>query len=271
MSSDRVRAGSVSPGGIEDDLALAHLLADAADEITRAAFVAGETLEHEMKEDGTPVSAVDEAVEQRLLDMVRGHRPGDAVLGEEIGAHGRGNRRWVIDGIDGTNNFVAGSPLWGTLIALADGDAPILGVNTGPAQGRRWWAARHRGAWVGQHGAAAGERLSVAEPSAGGRLTACIAPRWEAHPRAAAIERLVERVDLVPATTHAGLMVAAGDIDLALHLDGGPWDFAGVMPIVWEAGGGCLDLDGHDVDLPRPPIIYVGSMTPETARGLSSG
>src|SRR4029453_453215 len=82
-------------------------------------------------------------------------RPRDGVLGEEFGraeaAAGRGMRRWVIDPIDGTKNFVRGVPIWGTLIALLEGDTPVAGLVSAPALGRRWWAARGHGAFAGKH------------------------------------------------------------------------------------------------------------------------
>src|SRR3712207_7001380 len=74
----------------------------------------------------------------------------DAVLGEEMGATGHGARRWVLDPIDGTKNFVRGVPVWATLIALFDGDEPIVGLVSAPALNRRWWAAKGVGAWTGR-------------------------------------------------------------------------------------------------------------------------
>lgn len=253
--------------GLDADLAFAHELADAADAITREAFVMGGNVDHEVKPDGTPVSDIDLEVEQALLEIVRRHRPDDAVLGEEVGAHGAGHRRWMIDGIDGTSSFVTGSPLWSTLIGMVEGDVPVLGVKSSPAQGRRWWGARDRGAWSCDYGSGAAERLVVGgtPPS---RITACVDLAWVGHPTRPVVDRLIERVDTVPMTTHPGFMVAAGDVDLAIQVAGGPWDFAGVMPVVWEAGGRCLDLDGNEVHVPQPPMVYVGSLTSDALRDL---
>ena len=68
------------------------------------------------------------------------------MLGEEFGRAGAGPRRWVIDPIDGTKNFVRGVPVWATLIALMDEDEVVVGVVSAPALGRRWWAAKGGGA-----------------------------------------------------------------------------------------------------------------------------
>lgn len=268
MSSSWAGAGPEASSGIEADLAFAHMLADAADEISRAAFVLGDTLDHDTKPDGTPVSATDKAIEEAVLELVRRHRPGDALLGEEVGAHGGSRRRWIVDGIDGTNNFVTGSPMWGTLIALTADDVPVVGINSSPGQGRRWWAARGHGAWTRDYDSAATNRLTVTMPVACARITACIDPTWETHPDRATMERLVGRVDIVPTTSHPALEVADGAVDLGLHVDGGPWDFAGVMPLVWEAGGRCLGIDGHEAHTPTPPIAYIGAIPPEILRDL---
>lgn len=250
------------PVPLDEDLQFAHLLADAADAVTREAFVAGGSVEHRLKDDGTPVSATDLAVEQDLLALVRQHRPRDAFLGEEVGEHGRSRRRWVVDGVDGTNNFVTGDPRWGTLIALLVDDIPFVGVNTGPAQGRRWWASRHGGAWVAaldQPEGAPATPLEVA-PAPTDLPRAVVELAWETHPSRPVVDRLTGKVQQVAMSTHAGLMVAGGEADLAVHLDGGPWDFAAVMLIVDEAGGRCVDLAGVEVRLPKAPVIYLGGI-----------
>jgi histidinol-phosphatase len=70
------------------------------------------------------------------------------VVGEEYGRTGTGARRWIVDPIDGTKNFVRGVPVWATLIALMEADEVYVGVVSAPALGRRWWASRGQGAWT---------------------------------------------------------------------------------------------------------------------------
>ena len=102
------------------------------------------------KPDLTPVTDADRG--GRGVDPVDAARarPRDAVTGEEFGATGHGPRRWVLDPIDGTKNFVRGVPVWATLIALMDGDEVVAGLVSAPALGRRWWAAPGSGACTGQ-------------------------------------------------------------------------------------------------------------------------
>jgi histidinol-phosphatase len=99
------------------------------------------------KPDGTPVSQADIEIERSLVDLLARHRPGDAVLGEELGALGDSSRRWLIDPIDGTSNFVAGSSQWGTHVALQDEQQIVLGIITRPVLGSSWWVCRGCGAY----------------------------------------------------------------------------------------------------------------------------
>src|SRR3954452_21548617 len=126
--------------GLTDDLRLAHLLADDADSITMSRFKALD-LHVTTKTDLTPVSDADTAVEEALRRTLSRARPRDAVHGEELDDVGWGPRRWVIDPIDGTKNFVRGVPVWGTLIALMINDEPVVGLVSAPALHRRWGAA----------------------------------------------------------------------------------------------------------------------------------
>ena len=134
---------------LTDDLRLAHLLADDADSITTNRFKALD-LHVVAKPDLTPVSDADTAVEEALRRTLGRARPRDAVHGEEMEDTGWGPRRWVIDPIDGTKNFVRGVPVWATLIALMINDEVAVGVVSAPALGRRWWASLGGGAYAGK-------------------------------------------------------------------------------------------------------------------------
>ena len=96
---------------------LAHVLADQADSISLDRFKA-QDLKVDTKPDLTPVTDADRAVEEMLRITLSRARTRDAVMGEEFGTTGHGPRRWVLDPIDGTKNFVRGVPVWATLIAL---------------------------------------------------------------------------------------------------------------------------------------------------------
>src|SRR3954469_21778459 len=127
---------------MNDDLRLALSLADAADAITMHYFQSA-TLSVRTKSDRTPVSEADEAVERAIRERLERERPDDGIVGEEFGVRAGSGRRWIVDPIDATKNYVRGIPIFATLIAL-DGE---VGVVSAPALGRRWWAARGEGAF----------------------------------------------------------------------------------------------------------------------------
>ena len=234
---------------VTSELALAHLLADAADEITSLHF-GSDTLHVETKADGSPVTAVDRAVEERIRDLLRIHRPADGLLGEEVGQSGQARRRWIVDGIDGTHNYVRRNPGWGTLIALEDDGAVVVGLMTSPALGRRWWAERGGGAWTGPISAntVTGEtalRCTTVDAFADALIVVTPPDRYLAEPYVPVASALRRRdPDTHASFAHAALAVAEGDADAALVLRGGPWDYAAVVVIVEEAGGAFSDLWG---------------------------
>jgi len=145
----------------DDDLRLALILADQVDSITMSRFKAID-LKVESKPDTTPVTDADRTVEEVIRAQLSRSRSRDAIVGEEYGTTGHSSRRWIIDPIDGTKNFVRGVPVWATLIALAEGDDIVVSVVSAPALNRRWWAAKGAGAWTGRSLANA-TRLSVSK------------------------------------------------------------------------------------------------------------
>jgi histidinol-phosphatase len=124
-----------------DDLRVALEMADLADGLTVAAFGRAD-LVVDTKPDRTWVTDADRGVESAVRDALGRIRPGDAVMGEEYGSSGTGSRRWIIDPIDGTSNFVRRVPVWATLLALEVDGVLDVGVVSAPALGRRWWSGR---------------------------------------------------------------------------------------------------------------------------------
>jgi histidinol-phosphatase len=234
-----------------DDLRLAHILADAADAATMERFKALD-LKVETKPDMTPVSEADKRAEELIRGQLQRARPRDAVLGEEYGSEGTGPRRWIIDPIDGTKNYVRGVPVWATLIALMvrgeNGDEGVVGLVSAPALGRRWWAAQGQGAYTGRSLATA-TRLQVS--NVGSLQDASFAysslSGWEEQGRLAGFLDLAASCwrtrgygDFWPY-----MMVAEGSVDICAEPDLSLWDMAANAVIVQEAGGRFTSLDGE--------------------------
>ncbi|MBH5336900.1 histidinol-phosphatase [Streptomyces pactum] len=233
-----------------DDLRLAHVLADSADATTMERFKALD-LKVETKPDMTPVSEADKAAEELIRASLQRARPRDAVLGEEYGSEGTGPRRWVIDPIDGTKNYVRGVPVWATLIALMErgegGDRPVVGVVSAPALGRRWWAAEGLGAYTGRSLSSA-SRLRVSRVGAlqDASFAYSSLSGWEERGKLAGF------LDLTRAcwrTRGYGdfwsyMMVAEGSVDICAEPELSLWDMAACAVVVQEAGGTFTGLDG---------------------------
>jgi histidinol-phosphatase len=257
---------------LDEDLALALRLADVADRIAMRDFT-GEALAFTEKPDGSPVTTTDPEVEASLRQIVADERPGDGFLGEEVGGTGSGGRRWVVDGIDGTIEFVAGRRGWSTEIALEQDGELVVGVCTSPALPLRTWAARGGGAFGrGADGAASPRRVSATASLDGARVST-IAPvdllQGEARVLA---DRLVAGGTYLEPVRHCAVMVAEGAVDLGLQLGGGPWDYAALAVIVDEAGGRFSDLDGRvRIDGGGPRLFSNGVLHEAALERLAGG
>ena len=214
------------------DLELALRLADAADALSLPRFRTG--LAIETKADLTPVTEADHAVEAELRAVLAAERPGDAILGEEQGATGKGARRWMLDPIDGTRNYARGIPVWATLVALEEDDQVRVGVVSAPALGRRWWAERGEGAFANSDriGVSAVERVEDAVLS-----VTLDDPVPELARRAWHVRGLGD--------FWAHMLVAEGAVDGSIDAVGvAEWDLAAVQVVVEEAGGTFTDFEG---------------------------
>ncbi|HWG61575.1 MAG TPA: histidinol-phosphatase [Streptosporangiaceae bacterium] len=233
--------------GYDDDLRFAHVLADAADDITARRFRA-QDLRIETKPDLTPVTDADKAAEESLRNVLRRARPRDAVLGEEFGRDGGGPRCWVIDPIDGTKNYVRGVPVWATLIGLMDGDRVVVGVVSAPALGRRWWAARDNGAWTGRSlTKAAPCKVSEVSKIEDASFSYSSLSGWEEK---GALQGFLGLSRAVWRTRAFGdfwshVLVAEGAVDASAEPVVSLWDLAALQVIVEEAGGTFTDLKGE--------------------------
>ncbi len=239
----------------DSDLELALAMADAADALSLARFGALD-LQVETKPDLTPVSEADRAVETMVRERLASARPGDAVVGEEFGTTGDGDRRWIIDPIDGTKSYVRGVPVWALLIALEVDGEIVAGVASAPALRRRWWASQNGGAFA--NGAAI--RVSEVKTIADAHLSMVNVRDWEAvglGDQALALARRVwHPVGLGDFWGHA--LVAEGALDIMVEPELSYWDIAALRPIVEEAGGRCTDLAGNPAAGPGGVITTNG-------------
>jgi histidinol-phosphatase len=205
------------------------------------------------KADQTPVTQADHEAEAAIVDRLRRAFPDVGFLGEEYGAQGSQGRRWIVDPIDGTKNFVRGIPYWATLLALEEDGEITLGVVHAPATGELLWARRGQGAWADgvplrvstvdrlSDAMLVHSSLNLLRPLDGGRV-------WDGF------VRLVDRTDRQRGfgDYYAYTFVLRGRAELMLEADVKAWDVAPFKILFEEAGGRFTDLAGQ-------PTIYSGT------------
>ncbi len=204
----------------------------------RAAGIAVET-----KPDASPVTTADRDNERLLRDQIHARFPGDAILGEEgTLVSGGSGRRWIIDPIDGTRDFVRGNRFWCVLMALEDQGESVVGLAHFPALGDTYWASRGGGAYRN------GERLRVSSID---RLShAVLSPNGlHAMAQESYAPRLMDFMSRFWAVRSAGgaldaVMLAAGQVDVWLERAAEVWDLAPLQVIIEEAGGRFFAMDG---------------------------
>ncbi len=223
-----------------NDIELAHALADAAGAAIRPWFRRPFLVE--TKQDFSPVTVADRAAEAAIRQLLDTHRPDDGVIGEEYGEDRPDAARvWVLDPIDGTRAFVAGRPLFGTLIALIEGDTPILGVIDQCIAGDRWIGA------AGEPTLFNGHRAHV---RLCGDLGAAHLGTTSPHAFDAADFLSFERVrtgardTLYGGDCHNYGLVASGHLDLVVEASLKIHDWAALVPVVSGAGGVMTDWAG---------------------------
>ncbi len=227
------------------DIALAHALADAAGAAIRPCWRGAFGLE--TKADASPVTLADRAAEAAMRALIERAHPADGIVGEEYGAVREGaGRVWVLDPIDGTRSFVAGRPIFGTLIALMEEGRPVLGVIDQPILGERWLGAAGRPTLL--NGTPARTRrcprlgdahLSTTAP---GLFAADETPRFD-RVAAAARDMLWGGDCYNYALTASGHLDGVVEAGLKLH------DFAALVPVIEGAGGRMTDWSGRPLDV----------------------
>jgi histidinol phosphatase-like enzyme (inositol monophosphatase family) len=219
----------------------AEAVARVAGEVALRHYHRGVTVE--TKGDGTPVSVADRQAEEAARRWLEERFSADGILGEELGStRPDARRRWILDPIDGTKTFVRRVPLWGTLVALAEGESVLAGAAFFPAVGELLVAARGAGClWNGR----------PARVSALGRLEAaallCSDERLGSSAQQRGFAALAARVGLVRTwgDCYGYLLVATGRAEVMVDGVMAPWDAAALQPIIEEAGGVFTDWNGR--------------------------
>ncbi|MBA3895790.1 MAG: histidinol-phosphatase [Sphingomonadaceae bacterium] len=228
------------------DIALANHLADAAGAAIRPLFRAGIGVED--KADASPVTEADRAAEAAMRRLIAAEAPRDGIIGEECGERaGTSGRTWVLDPIDGTTSFVAGRPIFGTLIALMEDGWPVLGVIDQPIARERWVGAAGKPTLF--NGKPLRTRMCPALSQAVLATTSPHCFEEQATARFLALSAKVawRRIVYGGDCYNYGL-VASGHIDLVVEAGLKLHDFAALVPVVEGAGGTMCDWSGEPLN-----------------------
>ena len=196
----------------------------------------GKDPETRIKSDGSPVSAADINAERAAREWIEGRFPDDGILGEELPiARPDAQRRWILDPIDGTFTFLQSVPLWGTLVAVAEGESVIAGAAYFPALDEIIFAAPGQGCWW--NGSRAG--VSTVDRLSDARLLTSDARFLRDATRRERWTRLQTGVRAMRTwgDCYGYLLVATGRADIMIDEIISDWDGAALLPIITEAGG----------------------------------
>jgi histidinol-phosphatase len=230
----------MTPDQLDRALAAAVDAARAAGEVALKYYRTG--FDVTLKADATPVTQADRGAEHAIREVLGRAFPEVGFLGEELGAVGDQQRRWIIDPIDGTKNFIRRVPVWATLIGLEEDGEITAGVIHNPVTGELLRARRGGGAWSG------GDRIRVSTIADLGQATLLHAGLRLLR-EAGCWDGLVRLVDATERQRGFGdylgyALVAEGKAEIYLETDLKAWDLAPCKIIVEEAGGRFTDFAG---------------------------
>lgn len=251
------------------ELAFALDAARAGGELALRGF--GTALDRERKSDGTWVTEVDKAVETLIRRRIADLYPDHNVLGEEEGLAAAGGGEavegaptWIVDPIDGTNNFMSGIPLWATLIALQIEGRSVLGVAHAARLGETYSAALGAGAFCN------GEPIVVSDTAELGDAAVMFAS-VQSFREHGLHDFFGELMDKTWRSRGFGdfwghMLVARGAAHIAVEPQLSIWDVAALQPIVSEAGGKLTTLDGAPFTHGSSVLTTNGSLHDEVLR-----
>ncbi len=254
-----------SPRALDEWLAFARQLADAAHDILAPA--AAMRPDVEVKADRSFVTALDARIERRLREMITARHPAHGILGEEYGEHqADADVLWILDPIDGTAPFIAGVPVFGTLIALAVNRVPVLGLMHLPVTKQRYEGVAGRATTL--DGAPLRTRACA---DLGQAILTASNPDFFDGAQRPVLDALRERTAwrIYGGCCMSYGLLAAGRTDLAVDTNLKIWDFAPFKPMIEGAGGVLSDWQGRPITLDSGPQILAAGDPARHAQALA--
>lgn len=233
-------------GRLQDIAETADKLADAARAAILPYFRAPDMVADNKLADGfDPVTVADRAAERAMRDLLAVMRPDDAIWGEEFGKQaGRSGLTWVLDPIDGTRGFIAGTPTWGVLIAVSDANGPIFGLIDQPFIGERFVGCAGHAQVTGPQGS---QSLRVRAPrDLSEAIVLSTFPEVGSAEEALAFHAVAAQARLVRygMDCYGYALLAAGQVDLVIEAGLQAYDIQAPIAVIEAAGGIVTDWSG---------------------------
>ena len=254
---------------ISELLELAHDLADLSETAILKYFRKHIAVENKSADGFDPVTQADKAAERVIAKALKSRFPDHSLTGEEFGhVNGSSPYRWVIDPIDGTRAFIMGSPLWGTLIGLLEGDTPVLGIMNQPFTGERFWADGKASYVRVRDGKPKRLKTRACPRLADATLTTTHPGLFETGHQDAVHRALCSKARM---TRYGGdcyhfALLASGLIDAVFEAGVKSYDVVALIPIV-ERAGGCMTtwdggsaIDGGNVIATGDPRLHEAAL-----------
>lgn len=234
-------AGNAHKTPFKDLMAFGHDLADLTGKTVLPYFRTGLSVENKAAAGNyDPVTKADRAAERVIAKALKARFPDHTLVGEEYGtSQGTSRYRWVVDPIDGTRAFIMGSPLWGTLIGLIDGDEPIFGLMDQPFTGERFWSDQKASYLRVRDGKPKRLKTRACNSLKEAILTSTHHNLFEDAHQKAVLTRFNETVRM---TRYGGdcygcCLLAAGFVDIVIEPGLKTYDIVALIPIIERAGG----------------------------------
>ena len=224
---------------MQEFISLTRQMTEIAGALALQYYRTGFDVDH--KSDDSPVTIADREIERQVRDLIERTRPEDGFLGEEHGTKPSQNGlMWVVDPIDGTKSFVAGRPTYGTLIALWEGDAPLLGAIYQPNSQELWLGVQ------GQKTTLNGREIETKKTTDVNRLRiGTTSPRqFSPHPELLAALQETSDFFIWGGDCYLYGMLAFGGLDVVIETGLKAHDYAALPSIIGGAGGLCSDWRG---------------------------
>lgn len=259
----------------DDLLSFAHVLADRSAEAILPYFRRRIEVENKGKgRDYDPVTAADRAAEEVISRLVAERWPEHGLVGEEFGNRAEeAHARWVIDPIDGTRSFITGSPMWGTLIGLLDGDRPVLGIMNQPYTRERFWTERGQTVMRKTDGSEEAVRTRACSSLGEAILMTTHPEMFAPGSEAASFLRVKDRARM---TRYGGdcysyCLLAAGFVDVIIEAGLKTFDVVALIPIIERAGGRITNWEGEPATAGGRVVVTGDPSLHDAVLGLIAG